>query len=562
MRLGRAADIWHKGALSAPVAFAVPALVLLAAGRLDLALSTSAGALCILYGHAQPYAARARTLAWVVLGMAASMGAALLTAALTGDGAVRIAVAALLAAVHKTVCDATRIGPPANVIFTFTAASCAFLPVTLGAIPGHLALCLAGGAVAWLVGMAPCLVRPEGPQRIATARALEAVARLARAQPGTPAGARARHDAAAAINAAWGTLFRVGARTPARAASRLALERLVVHAETAVAGAPADPVRLAAWARGLRKGRPLPVPPAAAPGGADPDELAGVAADRAASLARPAPTAARLRRPSPAAARGVRAVAAALRPGSPLLPIGARVAVGGALAGWASLALGVGRPYWAVVTAAAVFQANISLTWRRALQRAVGNLAGLALFTALLPITRTGQLALVLAVMAFQFAAEATMARNYWLGSVFVTPMALLMIEFAGAGPARTLVADRWLDTCVGAAFGLLSCAVVTNRRATGRIGAALDRLADATDAARALGRAAAPDPLEAGWARDRVATALVELREAVDVASGEWWQGALPEERVERAEREGHRVLASLALDPARTAGTPAAGP
>ncbi|MFC6885258.1 FUSC family protein, partial [Actinomadura yumaensis] len=269
-----------------------------------------------------------------------------------------------------------------------------------------------------------------------------------------------------------------------------------------------------------------------------------------------------LRRPSPAAARGVRAVAAALRPGSPLLPIGARVAVGGALAGWASLALGVGRPYWAVVTAAAVFQANISLTWRRALQRAVGNLAGLALFTALLPITRTGQLALVLAVMAFQFAAEATMARNYWLGSVFVTPMALLMIEFAGAGPARTLVADRWLDTCVGAAFGLLSCAVVTNRRATGRIGAALDRLADATDAARALGRAAAPDPLEAGWARDRVATALVELREAVDVASGEWWQGALPEERVERAEREGHRVLASLALDPARTAGTPAAGP
>ncbi|WP_190869058.1 FUSC family protein, partial [Actinomadura sp. RB99] len=178
----------------------------------------------------------------------------------------------------------------------------------------------------------------------------------------------------------------------------------------------------------------------------------------------------------------------ALRPGSPLLPVAARVATGAALAGWASMALGVGRPYWAVVTAAAVFQANITLSWRRGLQRAVGNLAGLALFTVLLPTTRAGGLALVAAVMALQFCTEATMARNYWLGSVFVTPMALLMVELAALQPAGRLAAERWLDTCVGVAAGLLSCALVTNRRATGRIGAALARLDAATAAARALG--------------------------------------------------------------------------
>lgn len=525
LKVGEAADIWHKAALSAPVAFGVPALVLLALGRLDLALYTSAGSLCAIYSHGEPYASRARFMAVVVLGMLASVGIALVTAASTDSAAIRVAVAALLAAAHRTLCDAARTGPPGALILTFVTASCLFVPgERLADVPFHLALGLAGGAVAWLVTMAPGLVRPDGPERTAVARALEAASRLAGAEP--DGAARARHDAAAAVNAAWHTLLRAGARTPARAADRRRLERLLVHAGTVVAGTPDDPDRLAGWAADLRRDRAVPRPPAR-PG--EDGELAGIAADRA------------------AAPRGVRGLLRVLRPGSPLLPVAARVATGAALAGWASMALGVGRPYWAVVTAAAVFQSNITLSWRRGLQRAVGNLAGLALFTVLLPTTRAGGLALVAVVMALQFCTEATMARNYWLGSVFVTPMALLMVELAALQPAGRLAAERWLDTCVGVAAGLLSCALVTNRRATGRIGAALARLDAATAAARALG-ATVPDPPEAARARDRLASALVDVRDAVDVASGEWWQGALPAERVERAERDGHRALAALA--------------
>ncbi|MDL4812998.1 FUSC family protein [Actinomadura opuntiae] len=536
LSVGRAADIWHKAALSAPIAFGVPALVLLALGRLDLALYTSAGSLCAIYSHGEPYASRARFMAWVVLGMLASVGIALVTAAATDSTAIRVGVAALLAAAHKALCDAARTGPPGGLILTFITASCLFVPhQRLADVPFHLALGLAGGAVAWLVVMAPALVRPDGPERTAVARALEAAARLAAVEPG--ATARVRHDAAAAINAAWHTLLWVGARTPARAANRRALERLVAHVGTVVAGAPDDPDRLAGWAADLRRNRPVPRPPAR-PG--EEDELAGIAAERAA-----------------AAPRGIRGVLEALGPGSPLLPIAARVAVGAALAGWASAALGVGRPYWAVVTAAAVFQANITLSWRRGLQRAVGNLAGLALFTVLLPTTRIGGLALVAAVMALQFCTEATMARNYWLGSVFVTPMALLMVELAALQSAGRLAAERWLDTCVGVVAGLLSCALVTNRRATGRIGAALDRLDAATAAARSTD-AATVDPPQIARARERLTSALVELRDAVDVASGEWWQEALPEERVERAEREAHRALAALA--PARAVASRAA--
>ncbi|MFH8371054.1 FUSC family protein [Streptomyces sp. NPDC018031] len=577
VRLTRAVDGWHKPALSAAAALAVPHVTLLALDRLDLALYTSAGAMCALYGHGLPYAARARALLWVVLGMVAGLGVALTATATTGSAPVLVLLAALLAAVHKAVCDATRIGPPGGLILTFIAASACFVPQRLPEVPGHLLLASACGALAWLVCMAPAVVRPHGPERIATARALEAAAGLLRAAPADLP--RARHATAAAVNAAWHTLRPAARRAPGRrtaADHRAGLERLLVRAESALAGEAADPaaeaLRYAGWARDLRTGRPLPRTPVT---DAQAAELAGIAIERAGG-GRPA---AGPRRPA-----GSRRLLRSLGPGSPLLPVAARVAASCALAGWVSLAAGVGRPYWAVVTAASIHQANTSLSWQRAVQRTLGNLLGLVLFTALLPVIRTGHLAMVLLALAFQIGAEALIGRNYWLGSVCVTPMALLLTEFAGSRPAGELIGARWIDTLVGAGLGMLVCCAVTNRRATDRVGTAL-RQADRAmaEARRSLATRHGPDgpdgrrsrPAGAGPhtrpaagpgaatatlptpaagpatsgdpVRDRLRAALVELREAVEVASGEWWQPAGTQERAATAEREGHRLLAEL---------------
>ncbi|MFJ6748834.1 FUSC family protein [Streptomyces sp. NPDC091266] len=628
VRLRRPVDIWHKPALSAVVALGIPDVTLLLLDRLDLILYTSAGAMCALYAHGLPYAARARTLPWVVLGMVAGLGVALTAASLTTSTVLLVVLASLLAAVHKTVCDATRIGPPGNLILTFIAASAFFVPQQIGQVPLHLALALGTGALAWLVCMAPSLVRPQGPERIATARALEAAAGLLRAEAeaeseaeaeaeadgAEPAGiaqagvalariAQARHTAAAAVNTAWHTLFLVPARTPEKAAARGGLERLLVRAESAWGGAGAggervngqgagaEAERLTGWARELRRGRALPEVTLSV---AQADELAGIAVEAAATESASTETAhtgtdsagawsvgtasvgtvssegvgaeaagARpsgpqvvggagvLRRPAPGRPRGLRVLRARLAPGSPLLPIGARVALGCVLAGWASMAVGVGHPYWAVVTAASIYQANTTLSWQRALQRTLGNLLGLVLFGALLPLIHTGPVAMVGLALVFQLGAEAWITRNYWLGSVCVTPMALLLTAFGTHLPARTLIADRWIDTVVGAAVGMACCVLVTNRRATDRIDSALERVVAAESAAHRL-LAAGPAPgaegvRETGWARDRLAGCLVELREAVDVAAGEWWQRALPEERIALAEQRGHRALSGL---------------
>ncbi|MEU8249585.1 FUSC family protein [Nonomuraea sp. NPDC048916] len=579
LRLRPLGDIWHKPALSAVVATAIPLLVLLLAGRLDAALYTVAGALCALYGHGLPYATRARTLGLVVLGMLAGTAVALVTSALTDSTALRVAVAALLAGLHKAACDASRIGPPGNVVFTFIAATAVFTPQQLTDVPAHLALGVAGGAVAWLVGMAPSLVSPDGPERIAVARALEAAARLLRVGPAEQDRHQAAHAAAAAVNAAWQTLLRADPAAPRQAALRRLLirtesaaalpvapapdrsaphakrhpghsadstpDRPAPHAESAQrhawsAGPPAldadthavdaetQAELFAGWALDLRKGRTMPAP--APPFAPDEEaELAGITAERAESAGTTAGRA-RVLRPVREVARRWRVVML--------------VAAGSALAGWTSMALGVGRPYWAVVIATAVFATNTTLSWSRALQRVVGNLLGVALFTAVVPLTRLGPLVLIAVVLLMQFLTEWAITRNIWLGSVFLTPMAILMTQFAAGQPVRVLVTDRWLDVCVGAAAGLLVCVLFPDRRANHRVRECVERLERAVADAGLMEVSSAA---RVRAARHRLTTALVELREAADVAAGEWWSAALPQERIAAAERAGHRTLAEL---------------
>ncbi|MFJ2902349.1 FUSC family protein [Streptomyces sp. NPDC091279] len=523
LRLGRPSDIWYKSAFSVVVSVAPPNLTLLALGRLDLALYTMAGSLCAVYAHSRPYAARARVLALVVLGMVAGLAVSLVTASLTGSAIVLVTVGALLAAAQKTLCDATRVGPPGPIVLTFISSASLFAPQRLDQVPAHLALAVAAGGWAWLVGMAPWLLRPHGPERRATAQALNAAAGYAETGPTGDGAARARAAAAAAVQAAWQSLLTTGAPS---ARTRRALERLVVRAEVALAApADTDPQRLRAFARDLVGAGPVPRTDTPE----DDDELLGVEVELASP---PPPLWQRL---------------------GPLAPLAVRTALGCALAGYASLALGIGRPYWALVTAASLYQANVALTWSRGVQRVVGNLVGVLLFAALAPLAHLGPAAVVLCCLALNFGAEALMTRNYWLGSVCVTPMALLITEFVGAQESAALITERVVDTVVGALVGFVAAVAVTNRRSRDRVEDALAAVERARERAARLLAASAPQPAALESARRALAACLVDLRATVEAASGEWWGRALPHERVMWAERAGHRTLAATTRRRAR---------
>ncbi|MGA5413621.1 FUSC family protein [Streptomyces pseudogriseolus] len=532
LRLGRPSDVWFKPALSVVAAVAPPSLLLVALGRLDLAAYTMAGSLCALYAHNRPYAARAKVLAWVILGMLGGLAAALAAASLTRDAVVLVTVGALLAAVQKAVCDATRVGPPAHVILTFVSSATLFVPQTLGQVPGHLALAAGAGAWAWLVGMAPAPLRPLGPERRATAQALGAAAAYAAATARGGEGAAGTRSAAyAAVHAAWQTLLAAGTRP---STTRDALERLVVRAEMALAApTDADPALLHTWARAVRGTGRIPrtgdprredeVPPRTRDLSlGERDELLGVDAERDVP---PRPLWMRL---------------------EALAPVALRTALGCALAGYAALALGAERPYWALVTAASLYQVNVTLTWSRAVQRVVGNLVGVLLFAVVTPVAQLGPLALVLCILACNFGAEALIGRNYWLGSVCVTPLALLVTELPGHQPTGELVTGRVVDTLVGALVGFAAAVAVTDRRAGRRVERALTAVDRAREHAARLVSASAATPAALEAARRGLAAAVVDLRATADAAAGEWWQRALPQERVVLAEQAAHRTLAA----------------
>ncbi|CAM5243019.1 Putative membrane protein YccC OS=Streptomyces albaduncus OX=68172 GN=FHS32_002074 PE=4 SV=1 [Streptomyces griseoloalbus] len=198
------------------------------------------------------------------------------------------------------------------------------------------------------------------------------------------------------------------------------------------------------------------------------------------------------------------------------------------------------------MTAASLYQANVTLTWSRAVQRVVGNVVGVLLFAAVTPVAQLGPLALVLCILACNFGAEALIGRNYWLGSVCVTPLALLVTELPGYQPTGELVTGRVVDTLVGALVGFAAAVAVTDRRAGRRVERALTAVHRAREHAARLvaGPAATPAALEA--ARRGLAAAVVDLRATADAAAGEWWQRALPQERVVLAEQAAHRTLAA----------------
>lgn len=509
-------DLWWKRAAGVVVSGLLPLLVLAPLGRVDLASYTLAGAMVALFTHAMPYRRRAITSALFALSLTAGCAIALVASAAVASTPVLILIAALLAAVAKVVHDASRVGPPGPVISIFLLTAMVFTGQRWADLPLHIGLIAGTAALSWLVCMAPALVRPHGPERRAVALVLEAGATRAE-RPVDPA---AREALAAAITTAWQALADAG---PTRLHE--ALEAHVLTAERVLVDPSlGQPGAMRADARAIRRARgPLPSAPI---DDGERAQLRGIALDR------------------PATFEARHPVLAAFRPGSPSWPYFWRTLVGGALAALLSMALGVGRPFWAITTAAVIIQPNLLLTWHRWPSRAIGTIGGVLLFAALAPIAHVDPLVAALFVLALNALAELFVPRNYAIGQLFVTPMALLIGEFAALHPTAELITDRLIDTVLGIVLGLGAAFAIRNghlrrhaERWTGRL-EELTAEADAVDPS---------DPVACERLRRELIATLARLADAVRGAESEWWAHRVDEARVVTAQREAHRALAAL---------------
>lgn len=142
---------------------------------------------------------------------------------------------------------------------------------------------------------------------------------------------------------------------------------------------------------------------------------------------------------------------------------------GGLIIGVAGLiptAIGLDYPYWAMVAAAAALATSgPDEQLVRAGHRLTGTVAGVAVAWLIMAVDLPS-LVTIAVICALQMCAELFVVRNYGLALVFVTPLALVMLDFAHPQPDLSLLWARILETAIGVA--VVIAAALLWRRGTG----------------------------------------------------------------------------------------------
>ncbi|RVU17655.1 FUSC family protein [Streptomyces antnestii] len=553
-------------AVRGALAMALVALPVAIAGRPGLSVYAMLGAFTTTFGRNLPYPRRARVLALVAVAMTACVGSGSALAAWVrphagGAGAAAVVAAtAVVAGLAKWACDATRLSGLGAVLLLFSFAVAANgSPAPADVLP-QTALAAAGAAVAWVLGVSGRFVHPDRPQRFAVATALREIAELLTGPVSGGDARRARHRATVAVLRAYHSL---GLAPPAQAREAGREDTFVRLTDLCwsllIGSARRPPDDPAATAEHLRdqarlltersRRPPTMLPELSRPYPPTPDDQ---------SPAEPSssgPSPAGQDGQSPAAPdRSVAWRATELlmghSTGGPehraVLAVPAlRMVLGTGVAGGLAVVAGLEHSYWASISAAAVLHSvNVRTTAQRAVQRTLGTVVGLLLALGVLA-TDPDPVALACVIVLLEFLLEYFVPRNYGLGVVFLTPLALLMSDLASPAPAGSLVADRVLGSVLGIVVGLLCALLVFHDRAAVRVERALAACTEASaQAERSLtGRAGPPLPV----AQVQLVVAVVELRDADDAAAGELWPAGIDPAELAAAEQRAYLLLERL---------------
>ncbi|WP_045878425.1 FUSC family protein [Pseudofrankia sp. DC12] len=558
-------------AVVSAVAFAVPLTVGELAGRPQDGLLATFGAFTAAYFPDAALEFRARALPLIGAGLAGAAATGVAVAGASWTIAVGISA---LAAVATLLVRAFDVPPPGAYPFVISCAVATQLPEEIERVGERVALTLAGAAFAWLLVMAASFPDRHAPARRAAVAALTGLADLLDAI-GTPAYDTARHDAAQAVR----HLRMVLRESPGQARSRQALSVVAFGAQRVFDAAvglvtvsrepvpPALPEALRELAAGIQVGADRTLADLARSDPPDAPEVV-VQAREALLLAVAGLTDPGSDEPRGAPLPAIRAEwGRRLDRDSLAWPLAARAGLAGLVAAALAIAAGVEHPYWAPAAAATVVQGTtVRSAGRRSLQRAAGTALGALVALGILSV-RLPAWWLIAMVVVLEGGAQMLMAANYGLATVLVTPLALILVEFARPGtPTSDLVAPRLLDTLLGCVVGLAVVVSAWPHAAERRLPRALADSLRATGDLLVLRLAAdgvGPGP-EAGAAaaRERLEMALVRMTalhaDAEDEQLREPRTADLVWPAVVAARRLGYLVLAG----PAGLRGPAPAGP
>ncbi|MFF2028971.1 FUSC family protein [Arthrobacter sp. NPDC058192] len=137
-----------------------------------------------------------------------------------------------------------------------------------------------------------------------------------------------------------------------------------------------------------------------------------------------------------------------------------------ATAGTLGVLGGAGHANWTMAGAAVPLAAtNRKSRILRGIHRVAGTFAGV-LLTAVILLPGFNRTTLTVLLMVLLFPTELFMMRHYGLAMMFFTPAILLMSQLANPISRHVLVADRGIETLVGASIGMAVAILVREPRA------------------------------------------------------------------------------------------------
>ncbi|MEU6578986.1 FUSC family protein [Streptomyces sp. NPDC046805] len=525
-------------ALRAALAMALPALPLALTGHTELAVFPMLGAFTTTFGRNLPYRRRASVLAVVALAMTACVGLGSTLAALTDphtevSGAIAvIAAMAVVAGLSKFICDATQLTGLGAVLMLFSFA------VAANGSASHpsdvliqTAWAAVGAFTAWVLALAAWPLQPDRPQRLAVALALRDIAALLEQGGGRRDSGQLRDRATGSVLQAYRSL---GLTPSATARHHIEQQEWCV------------PLADLAWSLLIRSVRPQPPDTATARRLRRHARLVTVRYRRLPPLPPeafpPAVPVEAVETTAPAAGAGATADGFGGRRGIGALVVPAlRMTLGTGIAGGVAAFMSFGHGYWAALSAAAVLHSvNVRATVLRSIQRTLGTAAGLLITIGVLA-AHPAPVAVICLIVLFEFLMEYVVARNYGLGVVFLTPLALLLSDVSAPAPAKTLVYDRMVGSIVGIVIGLACALLVFHRHAAVRVQRALSACAEASYRAE---RVLADETGSSPAVEAQLAAAVVELREAEEAAAGELQSVGIDPAELAAAQQRAYRQL------------------
>ncbi|WP_285610679.1 FUSC family protein [Actinokineospora globicatena] len=464
---------WKRG-LRAAAAIAGPVAVGLVAGRIDLGVLVSLGALCVVFADIDgPYPYRFQRTGWAAF---AGVVGYLVGAHLGSSGVWALVLVAGVSALVSAIGSTASMAGLQLLVF-------AVLGSGQTAEPWLAAQCFGlGAAFALVLSLAAWPVRGAAHERAAVAAVYDQIAVMLAAS-GTAAARQARRDLTDALNTAYDALFNVRSHLAGRDRSYRRLFVLltettpVIEAAVALVNAkkqapPEYVTYLLDAAYRIRVREPLAEPPSPPEGSRAVGQLhAGL---RAVAEFRRGDHDTDLREESTRldlrVLVGWQTWLVVLRL---MLCVGLAVAVG-----WA---LDLEHAYWVTLTVAIVLKPDFGSVFGRAVLRGIGTAVGVLLGAGVLALAPPSWV--LVGLMALAAAAlPIGQVRNYGMFSTFVTPLVLVQLDIAQAGQ-WSLVGARLLDTAIGCAIVLVVGYLLWPGARRPRVGedlaAALDTIAD-----------------------------------------------------------------------------------